>query len=153
MTKRLTLALSTLLAVGIGAAAIAQNAPPALGARQGEMRLIALNIGVLGGMARGNIDYDADLAQMAANNLVAISQIDPTLLFPDGTAQGEVEGTLALPTIWEDRAGFLEAWAGFGSAAEGAAGAAGGGLDAMRAAMGPLGGSCSTCHDTYRATP
>ena len=36
--------------------------PAPVKARQAHMNLYAFNIGVLGGMAKGEIDYDADVA-------------------------------------------------------------------------------------------
>ena len=77
MTARFKLFTIACLAVtGLGAPALAQDVPAAVQARQGQFQIMALNIGVVGNMARGNVDYDATAAQAAADNLVAISMLD-----------------------------------------------------------------------------
>lgn len=151
MTTRFVLtSIVALAAMGTGIAATAQDLPAPVQARQGQMDLMALNIGVLGNMARGNSDYDAEAAQIAANNLVALAAIDQSFHWPEGTDNFTLEGTRALPAIWENPEGFAEDYMAFGAAAEGIAAVAGDGLDAMRAAIGPLGGSCGACHDDFR---
>ncbi|MEJ6394887.1 cytochrome c [Gymnodinialimonas sp. 2305UL16-5] len=124
---------------------------PAVSARQGQFQLMGLNIGVLGQMARGNTEYDAEAAQAAADNLLAISQINQMFHWPEGTDTESIEGTRALPAIWEEGSTVLDIWADYGAAAETLAGAAGQGLDEMRAALGPVGAACGSCHDDYRA--
>lgn len=137
-------------ALTLGTAAIAQDLPAPVEARQGQFRIMALNIGVLGQMARGNTEYDAAQAQAAADNLVAISTLDQSFHWPEGTDNFLIEGTRALPAIWENPEGFAERWAAFGTAAEALAAVAGDGLDGMRGAVGPVGGSCGACHDDFR---
>lgn len=122
-----------------------------LAARQGYMQILSFNIGVLGGMARGNIEYDADAAQTAANNLAAMASVDGRAFWAEGSdnaALGDV--TRALPAIWEDMGGFGEAWMAYGAAASGMADAAGNGLEALQAAIGPVGGACGSCHRNFR---
>lgn len=151
MTIRSTLfSLTALAAMGAGLAATAQDLPYPVQARQGQFTLMQLNGGVLVGMARGDRDYDADLAQVAADNLVTLSRIDQSLHWPEGTDSFALDGTRALPEIWDNLPDMIEKWEAFGAAAEGLAAEAGNGLDPMRAALGPLGASCSDCHDTYR---
>jgi cytochrome c556 len=154
MTIRTSLlTLSALAALGVGAtAAVAQDLPAPVQARQGQFQIMALNVGVLGNMARGNIEYDATAAQTAANNLVAISMLDQSFHWPEGTDNFALEGTRALPAIWENLPDVVAKWEAFGAAAGGMAEVAGTGLDEMRAAIGPLGGTCSACHDDYRAS-
>jgi cytochrome c556 len=151
MTIRSTLFSLTALAVmGTGVAATAQDLPPAVEARQGQFTLMALNIGVLGNMARGNTDYDAGAAQTAADNLVTLSRIDQSFHWPEGTDNFALDGTRALPAIWDNLPDVIEKWQAFGAAAEGLAAEAGNGLDPMRAALGPVGQACTACHDNYR---
>jgi cytochrome c556 len=150
-TRSRIFTIACLAAAGIGAAAIAQDLPGPVQARQGQFQIMALNVGMLGGMARGNIDYDADSAQIAADNLVAISQIDQSFHWPEGTDNFALEGTRALPEIWENLPDVITKWQDFGAAAEAMAAAAGTGLEPMQAALGTLGGTCSACHDVYRA--
>tara|TARA_R110002049_G_scaffold2732_7_gene20811 strand:+ start:870 stop:1340 length:471 start_codon:yes stop_codon:yes gene_type:complete len=149
----LTLVAGACVAAAIGTVAIAAShtVPPSVKGRQGAMQVISLHAGLLGEMARGNSDYDAGVAQTAADNLVTVSNLNLSTLFPEGTDNGVLSDTIALPAIWSDPAGFQTAWEGFGTAAANLQAVAGDGLDPMRAAMGDLGKSCGACHDTYRA--
>jgi cytochrome c556 len=138
-------------ALGLGATAVvAQDLPPPVEARQGQFQLMALNIGVLGNMARGNTPYDAGAAQIAANNLVAMSTIDQSFHWPEGTDNVSLVGTRALPEIWDNLPDVIAKWQAFGTAAEGLAAVADDGLEPMQAALGPVGASCGACHDAYR---
>ncbi|MEM8581888.1 MAG: cytochrome c [Pseudomonadota bacterium] len=122
-----------------------------LKARKGQFSLLALNVGVLGGMARGNMDYDAGLAQEAAENIVAIAALNQTPLWPEGSDGLSIEGTRAKPEIWEDFDDFASKWAAVATAADGLPDAVGDGVAAIGPALGALGGTCKDCHDTYRA--
>jgi len=151
-SKLLTTAAVLCATLGITATAIAQSSlPPAVEARQGQFNIMALNVSVLGNMARGNIDYDADAAQAAADNLVAISTLNQAVHWPEGTDNFETDGTRALPAIWEDFDDFASKWAAFGEASVAMAAVAGDGLDAVRGSIGAVGGTCGACHDVYRA--
>jgi len=122
-----------------------------LKARQGFMSIVSFNIATLGGMARGNIAYDAEAAQTAADNIAAIAGVDTSPFWPEGSDNGALgDRTRALPVIWENPEGFGEAWTGFRTAATGMAEVAGGGLAALRGGIGPLGNSCGNCHEDFR---
>lgn len=144
------------------AAAVAITAPAGIGhaegafdnqlkARQGQFRLLALNLGVLGGMARGNAEYDAALAQAAAENIVTIAALNQAPMWPEGSDAMSIEGTRALPEIWEKFDDFASKWQAVGAAAQGLPEAVGSGVAGIGPALGPLGGTCKDCHDTYRA--
>jgi cytochrome c556 len=123
---------------------------PAIEQRQGQFKLYVHNFGVLGGMAQGRIDYDADLAQIAADNLFHLTRHDQSRLWPEGTDSASVTGTRANPAIWENLDDFVAKFGALQGAAEGLQQVAGGGLDAMRAGFGPVGQSCQACHESYR---
>ncbi|WP_224814864.1 cytochrome c [Hasllibacter sp. MH4015] len=142
-------------AIAISALALTANAEghganPAVAARQGHMQVMSLNLGILGNMARGNTEYDADIAQAAADNLVTMGAVNQRFYWPEGTDSESIEGTRALPAIWEDQASLMEIAMRYGPAAEGLSAAAGQGLDAMRAAIGPLGAVCGDCHESFQ---
>ncbi|MGP6088869.1 c-type cytochrome [Antarctobacter jejuensis] len=137
-------------AVLLSTPAIAE-APQAVKARQGQFNIMALNLGVLGGIARGTVDYDAAVAQAAADSLVAVSTLDQKAMWTDGTSVDDIEETRANAAIWSDMADFEAKWAAFGEAATAMAAVAGTGKDAIGPNMGALGGACKSCHDTYRA--
>ena len=143
----LTITIATLLSTGI---AQAQDYSSAINARQGQMRMQALNISILGAMAKGELEYDAGLAQAAADNLVAISNINQLTNWPEGSEAGANEGTRAKPEIWSNSAGFQEKWAAFAPAAVQMQAAAGQGAAEIGAAIGAVGGTCKGCHDDFR---
>ncbi|UWQ16647.1 cytochrome c [Jannaschia sp. M317] len=152
-TKTTALLAATILSIGAaGYAAGHAKLPPEIAARHGMMNLYSLNMGVVGGMARGNVDYDADAAQTAADNLAALGMIDHETMWPAGTSTDDVEGTRALPAIWTDRAGFQAEIDGFAEATQQLQAVAGDGLDALRGGVGAVGRTCGSCHDDYRAS-
>ncbi|WP_417208222.1 c-type cytochrome [Antarctobacter sp.] len=143
---------TALAALAVFAApAFAQELPQPVKARQGQFNIMALNLGILGGMARGTVDYDAEAAQAAADSLVAVSMISQPALWPEGTDSSSIDGTRALPGIWDNIDDVMAKWAGFGEAAKAMAAVAGTGKDAIGPNMGALGAACKACHDTYRA--
>ena len=124
----------------------------AVKARQAQMTLYAYNISLLGGMAKGAVEYDATAATAAAANLAAMSKLDQSRLWPRGSdnqALGD-ETTEALPAIWAADSKVGEKGMAMAAAATAMEQAAGGGLDALRGAIGPLGKSCGGCHESYR---
>ncbi len=124
----------------------------AVKARQSQMTLYAFNLGLLGGMAKGDVDYDATAAGAAAANLAALSKLDQSRLWPPGSdneALGD-DVTEALPKIWAADSDVGQKGMALAEAAAAMETAAGEGLDALRGAMGPLGKSCGSCHETYR---
>ncbi len=130
--------------------AIAQDFAGEVGARQGMFKIMGLNVGVLGGMARGNIPYDAEAAQVAADNLVAVSGINPLNMFPAGSDNAALGTTRAKPEIWANVPDVGAKWAAFGEAAVAMQAAAGTGAEAIGPALGALGGTCQSCHEAYR---
>lgn len=150
-TRSILAASAVILATGIGSVAVAQDLPFPVQARQGQFKMMGLNIGVIVSMVRGETEYDAARAQAAANNLLALSTIDQSFHWPEDTDNVSLVGTRARPEIWDNLPDVIEKWGAFGAAAEGLAAAAGQGLEPMQAALGPVGASCSACHDLYRA--
>ena len=108
----------------------------AVKARQGQFQILALNLGVLGGMAKGAVEYDAEQAQKAADSVAGIAMVDQHLLFPEGTDNMSIDGTRALPAIWEGMDDFHSKWAALGEAASQGRG---GGVARRRALRGRLG--------------
>lgn len=153
--------IATLSALAVAAVvagtALAQNdidpnIARAIKARQSQMTLYAFNLGVLGAMAKGEVEYDAETATRAAGNLAALSTLDQSRLWPKGSDNFEVgtEVTEALPKIWDADSDIGDKAKALADAAAAMNGAAGNGLDALRGAMGPLGKACGDCHKAYR---
>ena len=142
------IAAAAILSTFAGSIALAQGKVPfPVKARQGQMATMAMSLGVLGGMAQGKTEYDAAAAQAAANSLAGIAMIDPDILWQDGTA----EGTASLPAIWDDADAFAAEWAKFVAGAEKAVAEAGTGKDALGPILGAVGGTCKSCHTSFRA--
>lgn len=133
----------------------AADAPPfqsEIKARQGLMELNALNIAVLGKMAKGDAPYDAAQAKAAADALAGVYALDLPMLWPAGSDNGAVKDTNALPAIWAEGSDIGTKVEDWGKAVTAMQAAAPGGLDSLKAAMGPLGGACSSCHKAFRAS-
>ncbi|WP_075220853.1 c-type cytochrome [Acuticoccus yangtzensis] len=143
-TAATLMAASLTLSLSLGA--LAQDSPQEQ--RHAIMEDVGDAMGVLGGMAKGETAYDADAAIAALDTMITEAPVFLTL-FPEGSETGH--DTRAKPEIWSDRAGFEEKGEAMITAASNAKETAGNGLDALRAAMGPLGQSCRGCHETYRA--
>ncbi len=124
----------------------------AVKARQSAMTLYSFNLGLLGGMAKGQIEYDADAATRAAASLAALTQLDQSRMWPPGsdTESLGAEMTAALPKIWMAGSKAGEIGGQLKEAAVAMEGAAGNGLDALRGAIGNVGKACGACHDGYR---
>ena len=118
MKKTVTALAALLLAGTVTSPAIAEShmdpaVEAAIKARKAQMQLYAFNIGLLGGMAKDAIPYDADAASKAAANLAALSKLDQSRLWPQGsdnsalgeaTAANAVNAPLALTVALPIRA-------------------------------------------------
>lgn len=149
------LALPLVLLAGL---AVAQGAPAPLAPeeahafRETHMKVYAANLQVLGPMAQGAVPYDAAAAQAAADAILANATSDDwAIMWPEGSAEGEVEDSEALPVIWENPADFEAKHQGLIDAATALQAAAGTDLAGLQGALGGLGASCGGCHETYRA--
>ena len=146
-----TFATLAALAMLTGTATYAQDFSAQLKARQGQFRIMAINLGILGGMAKGEVEYSAEAAQAAADTLVAVSMIQQGPHWPAGSSEMDMDGTRAKAEIWDNLPDVLAKWASFGEAAKVMQAAAGQGAEAIGPALGQMGGTCKACHDAYRA--
>ena len=128
-----------------------ENLPIAVQAREGHMKAYALHLGALGGMAKGDIAYDAEMASAHAGELAALAGLAQTGYWQEGTSSDELEGSRALPAIWEDMADFDAKKEALHQAAMQLETAAGEGQEQLQAAFGAVGGACGACHKAYRA--
>lgn len=143
------------LALGAGHAwseSHAPEIPQPVKARKGIMQNYAFSLGTLGGMAKGEIPYDAEMAQAAADRLVALSNLPQTGYWPEGTSSDDIESVKALPAIWENMEDFTSAFDDVHQAAMDAAEVAGDGQEAVAGQMQALGKSCGGCHEDYRVS-
>lgn len=148
--KALTLAALLALPALAAAQSPEEAAEAALEARHGYMTMLGIELGQLAGMAKGDIAYDAAAASRAAANIVALGQYDATGLFIPGTSADEIEGSEALPAIWERPEDFRDRFAALSEAAEGSPDAVAAGPDSLGPVLQKLGGACNQCHDDFR---
>lgn len=124
----------------------------AIKARQGLMQLYSANLDILSDMAKEDIDYDAEIAAEAANNLNILASLSQSQLWPKGS-DSETEGNAqnrASAEIWETYPAIAEKGEKFGEAVAQLMPAAGEGLDALQGVVGDVGGTCKGCHDDFR---
>ncbi|MBG6206168.1 cytochrome c556 [Labrenzia sp. EL_126] len=135
---------------GLGFTGSVQAADDPIATRQAIMSSVGAAAGLGGGMMKGEVTFSpvAGKAAIATMNAAAASFGD---FFPEGSDQGD---TGALPAIWENADGFAAELAKFSAAAGKAMEASGkdgpADLDSFKAAMGPVFGTCKSCHETYR---
>ena len=139
------------MALVSGGTAYAQDYAAELKARQGQFRVLAINLGILGSMAKGETEYSAEAAQAAADSVLAVSMINQGPLWPAGSDEMGIDGTRAKTSIWENNADFLAKWTALGEAAKVLQAAAGTGQAAIGPALGGVGGTCQACHEAHRA--
>jgi len=120
-------------------------------ARQSEMQLKLFNSGPLFGMAKGKIEYNAELAAMLANNLLLQTQLDMGRAWAEGTDNVAYEGkSRALPEIWSTYPEISEKGKAYVKAVTELAPVAGNGLAALKSKISALGKGCKGCHDDFR---
>ncbi len=148
--KRHLAALS--LAALAATAAIAQDedTPASVEARHGIMENYSFSLSTLGAMAKGEVEFDAEMAQAAADRLVVLSNLNQEGYWPEGTSSDEVEDSRALPAVWEDMEDFQSGFGELHEAAMAMQEVAGDGQDAIAGQMRAVGQSCGGCHDDYR---
>lgn len=152
MKKILIIAAAAL--IGLTGAVAAEDAPftKEIKARQGLMSINALSIGILAGMAKGDVPYDATQAQTAADAIVGVYKLDLPMLWPAGSDNAANPATNALPAIWAADSTIMEKIEGWETASLAMQAAAGKDLASLQGAMDGLGGSCGACHKAFRAS-
>ena len=116
---------------------------PSVQKRMDVMKEIKGAMGVLGGMAKGAIAFDATAAGAAQNTLVEQSgMVAATFEANETDPKSE-----ALPAIWENWDTFVEMAEDLTFAAEGLDASS---LDGVRGGLGNIGASCGACHKKFR---
>ncbi len=118
--------------------------------RQSIFKLMGWNMGPLGGMLRGNMDFDIERVQLSAERMSALAPMIPDAFATD-TRGADVE-TAALDGIWDSQDAFNDKAAALIDALGQLKEAADSGDEgATRQAMGGVGAACGSCHDDFRA--
>ena len=120
-------------------------------ARQSVMQLYAFNLGILGAMAKGEAEYNAEQASTAAANLETLVNMNNGAMWPQGSdATANPGKTRAKLENWTSYPKAAEFGMALKEAAAKMSGEAGNGLEALQAAIGPVGKSCGGCHESFR---
>lgn len=126
----------------------ASSSNAAVAARHAEMQMIGYHIGILAAVAKGEMEYDSAMVDAAAKNLQTLAAMDKSTMWIAGTEQGAVDGSRAKAEIWSDPDGFAAKFTDLETASAAMIGAAD--AAAVGAGLGPIGGACKACHETYR---
>lgn len=152
MRKMLLTAIAATILSVPAAFAADEAIKDAVEARQGYYKLLGANMGMLAGMAKGEIEYDAEKAKLHAGNIANLAKTNHGFLFVPGSSSEDLPGvSRALPALWKDMAGVGAAAKKYSEAAANIAKVAGEGRAALGGGVKMLGGSCKGCHDNYRA--
>ena len=81
-----------------------ERAQTAIDTRQGLLKVVGYYIGPMVGMARGQLDYDADLVSKNAEKMAQLAVMIPDLFKVDTRENGVNSDSLA--TIWENTQDF-----------------------------------------------
>lgn len=117
---------------------------PAAVAREAVMKEIGGAMGKLGGIAKGEVPYDAAVAEEAKAALIAASGKVPEAFKEAG---GEDATSEAKPEIWSNWDDFLKKNEALTAAATALDVAS---ADSIKASLGAIGGACKDCHTVYR---
>ncbi len=141
------------LALGVGLAitqtswAQFKNDEEAVKYRQGVFTAIKVHYGRLGAMVKGQVPFDAKLAQNDAQVVQVLSAL-PWMGFTEGS-EGMSEHAKA--EIWMEKDKFQQgAQALQSKTADLLKAAQSGNLDQIKLAFGAVGKSCKACHDNFK---
>jgi cytochrome c556 len=147
--QTLLIAGAALLGAATALPAAAQFAKPedAVKYRKATMTMMATHFGRVAAMANGRVPFDAKAVADNADLAAAVSKWQFSG-FVDGSDKGD---TKADPKIWAEMDKFKAA---AGKSQDDMVklnvAAKGGNPDAIKAAVGEVGKSCKSCHDSYR---
>lgn len=139
-----------LIGVSLAGAALAQGSPAdVIKARQAGMKAVGAGFKGLNDQMRGT--PDAELVKRHAAAIAAQSPKVPAWFGP-GTASAPGVKTGARPEIWTQTPAFRKAAAEFDAQAKRTLTLANAGdMTALGPQLRALGGTCKTCHDSFRA--
>ena len=142
--RNMTLMIFAFAVAGLNATA---NADPVAERRALMKKTVLPNTKLSGAMVKGEIDFDAAIAEAAARAIAAVPKKFVTL-FPEDSA-GDPDSA-AKDIIWTDMKGFLAAADKLSASATAAAAAAKSGPQAFKGAFIKMTQACKGCHEIYR---
>lgn len=141
--------LHLVAAVALLTTTVAVTAQPAdpIATRQALMKSNGKSIGAAMKMLKGEEPFDAAKAQTIVADMHGVAMKFGNY-FPATSQTGG--NTEASPAIWTKPADFKAALVKFQNDTAAAMAAKPATLDALKAAMGPVGGNCRSCHEAFR---
>ena len=140
------IAAAALLACGTAAAQF-KSPDDAIEYRQGALAVMGHHFDQLGAMVNGKIPYDAAAARANAELVATLAKL-PWSAFVEGSDKGETNAKLE---IWSQRDRFdAHARKLQDTVARLLEAAKTGTPEALKAAFGPAGQACKSCHDDFR---
>jgi cytochrome c556 len=148
--KRLHLVLlGTVATLSLPAAAQFQKPEDAIKYRQSAFTVMGNHFARIAAMAQGRVPFDPKVAAENADIVLTMSKL-PFHGFGEGTDKCLPQR--AKPEVWKEQPKFKAAAEKMqAEVAKLDAAAKTGNLDAIKAAVGAVGGSCKACHDDFRA--
>jgi cytochrome c556 len=137
----------------LGSFAHAQEDPfaDAVETRHGLMLQMAVDLGKIGAMAKGDAAYDSAIAAKAAANIAAVASVISMEQFPAGSENGKSADSFAKAELWADGGtDFLAKVADLNAAAAALQPLAAADVDSLKTGLGGLGKACGACHTAYR---
>ena len=126
-----------------------ERAAAAVDQRKSLFKTIRYNLVPIAGMAQG-APFDAEVAERNARRIAVMATMIPEMLAVDTSEFDNIE-TTALDSIWDNQDDIAtKAQALIDNANAFADAAATGEFSQAMGAFRAFGGSCGTCHDTYR---
>lgn len=117
---------------------------PAAKAREDVMKAIGGSLGTLGGMAKGEVPYDAAAAEAAKAALVTAAGGIAAAYETQGGEDPTSEAKPEIWTSWDDFVKKADALTAAATAADVSS------AEAIGASLGAIGGTCKDCHSVYR---
>ena len=125
-----------------------EQAEAAIKTRQGLLKVVGYYFGPLVGMARGQLEFDGELASSNAEKISQLVQMIPDVFKLDTRENGISSG--ALDSVWTNTNDFAQKATISSEAAMALSKAASEGKSSFLQALGAAGSSCKGCHEEYR---
>lgn len=141
-TKTLILGL-----VMVGGIALAQSkaTDPDVHARQTLMDGNGGAMGTLGGMAKGEKEFDAVAAEAAKQTLIA-NAAEIANKFKNNASDPESKAKAEIWANWDEFSGYADNLGKAAAALDASS------LDGVKAGIGAIGGACKECHTEFKAS-
>jgi len=133
---------------------LAASIEKSIEARQSYMNLFAFNLGIAGDMAKGKSEYNAELAKIAAKNLLSLAKMNNSAMWPEGSSNQDEAGkgiTRAKPALWSTYPEAINKHKKLVTALERFSLLVGEGRESLQKGIKSVGRGCGGCHKNFRA--